>query len=108
MSLGQILGQGLTGLASAATLFLVSVGLSLVFGITRVVNFAHGAFFMLGAYVGYSLTNYFDPRSAWLYWLCIIAAALILGVIGMLVEILLMRRMYHVPELFQLLATFAV
>src|ERR1700761_1792001 len=108
MSLGQILGQGLTGLASAATLFLVSVGLSLVFGITRVVNFAHGAFFMLGAYVGYSLTSYFDARSALAYWLCIAGAAIIVGAIGMVVEIVLMRRMYKVPELFQLLATFAI
>ncbi len=108
MSLGQILGQGLTGLASASTLFLVSVGLSLVFGITRVVNFAHGAFFMLGAYVGYLLTSYFDARSALAYWLCIAAAAIIVGAIGMIVEIVLMRRMYKVPELFQLLATFAI
>jgi branched-chain amino acid transport system permease protein len=108
MSLGLFLAQALTGLASAATLFLVSVGLSLVFGITRVVNFAHGAFFMVGAYVGYTLTNYFEARDALSYWLCVVAAAVIVGAIGMAIELLLMRRMYKVPELFQLLATFAI
>ncbi|MEH2472129.1 branched-chain amino acid transport system permease protein [Nitrobacteraceae bacterium AZCC 2161] len=108
MSVGLILAQALTGLASAATLFLVSVGLSLVFGITRVVNFAHGAFFMIGAYVAYTLVDRLGDGTAPIYWLCVATAALIVGGIGALVEIVLMRRMYKAPELFQLLATFAV
>jgi branched-chain amino acid transport system permease protein len=46
--------QFVTGLASASSLFLVASGLSIIFGVTRVVNFAHGAFYMLGAYIGYT------------------------------------------------------
>jgi len=49
--------QFVTGLASACSLFLVASGLSIIFGVTRVVNFAHGAFYMLGAYIGYTLTD---------------------------------------------------
>src|SRR5260370_13632729 len=49
--------QFLTGLASASSLFLVASGLSIIFGVTRVVNFAHGSFYMLGAYIGWSLTQ---------------------------------------------------
>ena len=52
--------QFLTGLASAASLFLVASGLSIIFGVTRIVNFAHGAFYMLGAYVAFTLTARFS------------------------------------------------
>ena len=51
MSLASLAVQLLNGLASASSLFLVSAGLTLIFGVTRIVNFAHGSFFMLGAYV---------------------------------------------------------
>ena len=53
--MGLFVAQLLTGLANAATLFLVASGLSLIFGVTRIVNFSHGSFYMLGAFVGYSL-----------------------------------------------------
>ena len=49
--------QFVTGLASASSLFLVASGLSIIFGVTRVVNFAHGGFYMLGAYIGYTLAD---------------------------------------------------
>jgi branched-chain amino acid transport system permease protein len=98
--------QFLTGLASAASLFLVASGLSIIFGVTRIVNFAHGAFYMLGAYVAFSLTQRFS--GAFGFWGGIIAAALIVAVIGALVEMVLLRRIYHSPELFQLLATFGL
>ena len=52
--------QFLTGLASAASLFLVASGLSIIFGVTRIVNFAHGAFYMLGAYLAFTLTERFS------------------------------------------------
>lgn len=108
MTLGQVVALLLTGLSSAAILFLVSVGLSLVFGVTRIVNFAHGAFYMIGAYVAYSLADRYAGSSAAAYWLCVIGAALAVALIGLIVEVLLLRRMYQVPELFQLLATFGV
>ena len=98
--------QFLTGLASAASLFLVASGLSIIFGVTRIVNFAHGAFYMLGAYVAFTLTERFS--GAFGFWGGIVLAALAVAVISVVVEMLLLRRIYHSPELFQLLATFGL
>jgi branched-chain amino acid transport system permease protein len=98
--------QFLTGLASAASLFLVASGLSIIFGVTRIVNFAHGAFYMLGAYMAFTLTERFSGVIG--FWGSIPAAALIVAAIGIVVEMLLLRRIYHAPELFQLLATFGL
>ena len=98
--------QFLTGLASAASLFLVASGLSIIFGVTRIVNFAHGAFYMLGAYVAFTLTERFSGAIG--FWGGILAAALIVAAVGVLVEMVLLRRIYHSPELFQLLATFGL
>jgi branched-chain amino acid transport system permease protein len=98
--------QFLTGLASAASLFLVASGLSIIFGVTRIVNFAHGAFYMLGAYVAFTLTEQFSGAIG--FWGGIVAAALIVAALGVLIEMVLLRRIYHAPELFQLLATFGL
>ncbi|WGS22678.1 MULTISPECIES: ABC transporter permease [unclassified Bradyrhizobium] len=98
--------QFLTGLASAASLFLVASGLSIIFGVTRIVNFAHGAFYMMGAYVAFTLTERLDGALG--FWGGIVAAAVIVAAMGVLVEMLLLRRIYHSPELFQLLATFGL
>jgi branched-chain amino acid transport system permease protein len=98
--------QFLTGLASAASLFLVASGLSIIFGVTRIVNFAHGAFYMLGAYVAFTLTERFSGAIG--FWGGIVAAGLIVAAVGVLVEMVLLRRIYHAPELFQLLATFGL
>src|ERR1700760_2616118 len=98
--------QFLTGLASAASLFLVASGLSIIFGVTRIVNFAHGAFYMLGAYVAFTLTEYFSGALG--FWGGIVVAALVVAAAGVLVEMVLLRRIYHSPELFQLLATFGL
>lgn len=98
--------QFLTGLASAASLFLVASGLSIIFGVTRIVNFAHGAFYMLGAYVAFTLTDRLSGALG--FWGGIVVAAAIVALVGALVEIVLLRRIYHSPELFQLLATFGL
>lgn len=98
--------QLLNGLAGASSLFLVAAGLSLIFGVTRIVNFAHGSFYMVGIYVAYSLVMTFE--SALGFWVSVVVAALVVGAFGALIEIFLLRRIYHAPELFQLLATFAV
>jgi branched-chain amino acid transport system permease protein len=98
--------QFLTGLASAASLFLVASGLSIIFGVTRIVNFAHGAFYMLGAYVAFTLTEYLSGAIG--FWGGIVAAALIVAALGVVIEMVLLRRIYHAPELFQLLATFGL
>ena len=107
MTLSSFLVQLLNGLAGASSLFLVAAGLSLIFGITRVVNFAHGSLYMLGLYIAYSLTERFGGGALG-FWGGVLLAALAVGLLGALVEILLLRRIYHAPELFQLLATFAL
>ncbi|MBL8381812.1 MAG: ABC transporter permease [Burkholderiales bacterium] len=107
MSPDAIAVQFLNGLAGASTLFLIAVGLSLIFGVTRIVNFAHGSFYMLGIYVAYSLVARFGGTVLG-FWASLLVAALAVAVIGVVVELLLLRRIYHAPELFQLLATFAV
>jgi branched-chain amino acid transport system permease protein len=104
---GLILGQFVTGLASAASLFLIAAGLSIIFGVTRIVNFAHGSFYMLGAYIAYSLIDRAGGGAIG-FWGSVLLAAIAVGVIGAAVEMLLLRRIYRAPELFQLLATFGV
>lgn len=104
--LGLYIVQALTGLSSAAALFLVASGLSIIFGVTRVVNFAHGSFYMLGAYIAYSLVSVLG--GAFGYWASMLLAALAVGVVGVVVELTILRRVYQAPELFQLVATFGV
>ena len=107
MTSSAILIQFLNGLASASSLFLVAAGLSLIFGVTRIVNFAHGSLYMLGTYVAYSLIQFFG-RGPLGFWGAVVLAGLIVAAFGALVEILLLRRIYAAPELLQLLATFAL
>jgi branched-chain amino acid transport system permease protein len=98
--------QFVTGLASASSLFLAACGLSIIFGVTRIVNFAHGAFYMLGAYVGFTLTERFAGDFG--FWGGVVLAALVVAAIGALIEMILLRRLYGAPDLLQLLATFGV
>ncbi|OZI60124.1 ABC transporter permease [Bordetella genomosp. 11] len=107
MNVNALLVQLLNGLAEASTLFLVAAGLSLIFGVTRIVNFAHGSLYMLGVYIAYSLTETFGATGLG-YWGGILLTALAVGVLGAAIEMLLLRRVYQAPELFQLLATFAL
>jgi branched-chain amino acid transport system permease protein len=109
MDFSAFFAQLLNGLAEASSLFLVAAGLSLIFGVTRIVNFAHGSFYMLGLYIAYSLVEHLmGSLGAAGFWLGLALAAISVGVIGALVEIVLLRRIYKAPELFQLLATFAL
>jgi branched-chain amino acid transport system permease protein len=104
-----VLIQFLNGLASASSLFLVAAGLSIIFGVTRIVNFAHGSFYMLGAYLAVTLTGWLAGATSMLgFWAGVLLAAAAVGLLGALIEILLLRRIYRSPELFQLLATFGV
>jgi branched-chain amino acid transport system permease protein len=99
--------QLLNGLAAASALFLVSAGLSLIFGVTRIVNFAHGSLYMLGLYGAYSLIEALG-RTPIGFWSAVILAALAVGLVGVFIEVVVLRRIYRSPELFQLLATFAI
>jgi branched-chain amino acid transport system permease protein len=103
--------QLLNGLASASALFLVAAGLTLIFGVTRIVNFAHGSFYMLGAYFAYTIGSAIDHalgRTFATFVLGVIAAALAVALLGAAVERLVLRRLYAAPELLQLTATFGV
>lgn len=100
--MGFYFAQFLTGLASASSLFLVAAGLSIIFGVTRIVNFAHGSLFMLGAFIAYSTAQHLG------FWLAVPVAALGAGAIGWLMERTILRRLYDAPELFQLVATFGL
>ncbi len=106
MTLSAFLFQALNGLASASGLFFIAVGLSLIFGVTRIINIAHGSLYMLGTYIAYSFATRIGGGLG--FWGGIVATALIVCVLGALIEILLLRRIYRAPELFQLLATFAL
>jgi len=111
VTLASFLLQLLNGLSSASALFLVAAGLTLIFGVTRIVNFAHGSLFMLGAYLAYAAGDLLAStlgRGGASFWLGVAAAAVAVAVVGALIEILLLKRLYDAPELLQLTATFGV
>jgi branched-chain amino acid transport system permease protein len=98
-----VVEQLLNALMLAALLFLVSIGLSLVFGILRVVNFAHGMFYMLGAYLGFTavaLSGHF--------WLALLVVPPAVGLVGALLEASTLRFIYRRPPSYQLLLTFGL
>lgn len=107
MTLAALLVQALNGLAEASSLFLVAVGLSLIFGVSRIVNFAHGSLYMLGLYLAWTLSQNWGGSVVG-FWATMLAASLLIGVVGALVEMTVLRRIYRAPEMFQLLATFAL
>jgi branched-subunit amino acid ABC-type transport system permease component len=99
--LPDLFGQALNGLAYGVLLFLLSVGLTLIFGMLDVVNLAHGSFYMLGAYAGLALI-----AATGNFWLALVAAPLVVGGLGGLVERLCLRPLYHRLPLDQVLLTF--
>src|SRR5205809_789899 len=107
MSVSIVLVQLLSGLAHAMVLFLIASGLSLIFGVTRIVNFAHGSLYMLAAYLTYTLAAAL-PLGAASFYVAVLAASLAVGLVGLLIEVGLLRRVYKAPELYQLLLTFAL
>src|SRR5262245_63279935 len=96
----DLLGQALNGLAYGALLFLLSVGLTLIFGMLDVINLAHGSFYMLGAYAGLATL-----AATWNFWLAALVSPLAVGVIGALVERGLFRPLYRRSPLSRILLT---
>ena len=103
----MLLVQLLTGLSSASSLFLVAAGLTVIFGVTRVVNFSHGSLTMLGAYIGWTILSRLSTAPAF-FLLGIVLTFLATAAIGALIETILLRRIYRAPELLQLLFTFGI
>src|SRR2546427_330759 len=86
-------------------LFLIAAGLSLIFGVLRVLNFAHGTFYMLGAYATYQLVQWMGV-SGGRFWLTALGGALVVAALGGLIERFPFRRLYGKDELYQLLFTY--
>ena len=99
--------QVMSGLSTAMFLFLVSVGMSLIFGVTRIVNLAHGSFYMVGAYFMVSASEVL-PDTWWRFPLTLVVASLGVAVLGGVIEIGLLRRIYHRDPLLQLVLTFGL
>jgi branched-chain amino acid transport system permease protein len=102
-----IFGQFVAGLSYGSTLFLLSAGLTLIFGVTRVVNFAHGSLYMVGAYMASTITAA-PPTTTAGFIAGMLLAALAVALLGALIEVVVLRRIYGAPEIFQLLATFGL
>lgn len=96
--------QLFNGLVTGSFYALISLGLAIIFGMMRVVNFAHGAFYMLGAFGAYVLLDTWQIG----FWWALILAPLVIGCVGMALERLLFRRLYHVDPLYNFLLSFAV
>lgn len=96
------LQQLISGISLGMLLFIVSSGLTLLFGVTRIINFAHGSFFMVGAFFAWTVTQYLN------YWVAIILVPPIVALGGGAIEILLFRRIYRAEHLIQLLLTYVL
>ena len=101
--LADLTAQALNGLAYGALLFLLSVGLTLIFGMLDVVNLAHGSLYMLGAYAGLALIGLTGS-----FWLALLAAPLVVGLVGVAIERTCLRPLYRRPVLDQVLLTFGL
>ncbi len=99
--------QLISGLVSAVILFLIATGLTLIFGVSRVVNLAHGAFFMIGLYVTYAVTQLF-LASGYGFWVTLLVVPLLLALLGLVLEKLLFQRLYDSPVLLQVLPAVAL
>src|SRR6187549_2559604 len=101
ISLPALLSQLLLGLVNGSFYAILSLGLAVIFGLLNVINFAHGALFMLGAVLSWMAMEYFGIN----YWVMLAAAPIIVGLFGVLIERLLLRWIYKLDHLYGLLLT---
>jgi len=99
-----VLGQLMLGLVNGSFYALLSLGLAVIFGLLGVVNFAHGAFYMLGAYAAWLGMSYFEIN----YWVALVMSPLVVGALGVLVERSALRHLYQIDPLYGLLLTFGL
>jgi branched-chain amino acid transport system permease protein len=102
-----LLIQSLNGLTYAMFLFLIASGLSLIFGVLRILNFAHGSLYMLGAYFTQQFVSLFIDAPGHFWW-AVILASLTVALIGVVIERFFLRHLYTREELYQLLFTYAL
>ena len=107
MEFSDILDIVIGGLTNGMLLFMVAAGLTLVFGVLRIINFSHGAVYMLAAYISYSVMVMFGntPNA---YWVALLVAPIAVAFLGVLIEVFLLRPMYNREHLMQLLVTYAL
>ncbi|WP_367065637.1 branched-chain amino acid ABC transporter permease [Oryzisolibacter sp. LB2S] len=101
VSMPAMLSQLLLGLVNGSFYAILSLGLAVIFGLLNVINFAHGALFMLGALITWMAMNYFEVN----YWVMLIASPLVVGVVGVVIERLFLRWIYKLDHLYGLLLT---
>jgi branched-chain amino acid transport system permease protein len=99
-----ILGQLMLGLVNGSYYAMLSLGLSVIFGLMGIVNFAHGAFYALGAFAALLMLQYWGVN----YWFALLLSPLIIGAIGIVIERLLLRHLYKLDPLYGLLLTFGL
>ncbi len=107
MSAPELVVMTLNGLVIAASLFIVAAGMSIVYGVSRTSNFAHGSLFMLGAYIAYSLGAALPYGTVWFFVAALLSAGAV-GLLGLVVEMVIFRRLYAAPHHLQLIATFGL
>ena len=98
------LGQLLLGLVNGAFYAMLSLGLAVIFGLLGVVNFAHGALYMLGAFAAWIMLDKFGIN----YWFALVLAPLVVGIFGVVIERLFLKRLYKLDPLYGLLLTFGL
>ena len=99
--------QVLQGTMEGIFLFLIASGLTLIFGVSRIVNFAHGSFYMVGAFLTYQIYPYIAVGTTLGFFVTILLCGVLVAVIGLLFELFMLRRVYHAEELMQLVLTVA-
>lgn len=104
----MVLIQLVNGLMEGMTLFLIASGLTLIFGVSRIINFAHGSLYMLGAFLTYELVPMIAPGSVWGFFAAVLIGALVVSLLGIAFETLALRRIYGADSLMQLIITVAL
>jgi branched-chain amino acid transport system permease protein len=99
-----LFGQLLIGLINGAFYAMLSLGLSVIFGLLNIINFAHGALYMMGAFVAYFALHWAGLG----YWPALLLAPLVVGAVGVVLERTMLKRLYHLDHLYGLLLTFGV
>lgn len=99
-----LFGQLLLGLINGSFYAILSLGLAIIFGLLNIINFTHGALYMMGAFVAWMLLNYLGIP----YWGALIIAPVVVGIFGMVLERLMISRLYHLDHLYGLLLTFGL
>ncbi len=99
-----MLGQLLLGLVNGSFYAMLSLGLAVIFGLLNVINFAHGALYMMGAFLAWMGLNYFGIN----YWIMLIVAPLLVGVFGIIIEKTMLQWLYRLDHLYGLLMTFGI